>query len=532
MSDLNIIKPEGVQNLIDKFCVSIGMIPTAYKNALTYEGQILAIGNYLEKVVYPAINNNAEALAELQTLFVELKDYVDNYFDNLDIQTEVDNKLDEMAEGGELAPLIAEYLELQAVLGFANIEAMSEADYITNGAFMRTYGTTSLNDGDGGFYYARGILNTDVIDGYYIVALNDPNLVAVRCGDSTISQIETEIAELQGDFENLIARKFLFVGDSYLQGYTPNGTVSNFADIFASLYGLTSSDYRILANGGAGFANGDNTFYNIINNDTGTDKNKITDVIICGGYNDRNNIQYIDDGVDACVTLIKTNYPNIKNIHIGMVGGSNIASDTYKLYRTLRTYIVSCTKRNCHYINNIENSLCLGANLASDGYHPSEAGQTQIARNLVQYFNTGNIESIQDYSVNLLKDYQNNNVANIGFVSNNGFIQILYNNVLNANISPTTITCNGQSANRIEIGTFTDYIGGSEYENNRVTVQCIVRDTGGVYHSMNGSMCIANNKMYVDLFDINDAGNNYRSITINQVQFAPFTGLFIQKFFQ
>ena len=280
-----------------------------------------------------------------------------------------------------------------------------------------------------------------------------------------------------------------------------------------------------------GFANGDNTFYNIINNDTGTDKNQITDVVICGGYNDRNNLQYIDDGVNACVTLIKTNYPNIKNIHIGMIGGSNIASDTYKLYRTLRTYIVSCTKRKCHYINNIENSLCIGSNLASDGYHPSEAGQTQIARNLVQYFLTGNIETIQDYSVNLLKDYQNNNVANIGFVSNNGFIQIMYNNVLNANINPTTITCNGQSANRIEIGTFTDYIGGSEYENNRVTVQCIVRDTGGVYHSMNGSMSIANNKMYVDLFDINDSGNNYRSITINQIQFAPFTRIIHTEIF-
>ena len=106
MSDLNLIKPEKVQNLINKFCVTIGMIPTSYKEALTYEKQILAIGHYLENVVYPAINNNAEALAELQNLFIELKDYVDNYFDNLDVQEEINNKLDEMATDGTLAEVI------------------------------------------------------------------------------------------------------------------------------------------------------------------------------------------------------------------------------------------------------------------------------------------------------------------------------------------------------------------------------------------------------------------------------------------
>ena len=106
MSDLNLIKPKYVQNIINKFCVCIGMIPTSYKEALTYEKQILGIGNYLENVVYPAINNNAEALAELQNLFIELKDYVDNYFDNLDVQEEINNKLDQMVTDGTLAEVI------------------------------------------------------------------------------------------------------------------------------------------------------------------------------------------------------------------------------------------------------------------------------------------------------------------------------------------------------------------------------------------------------------------------------------------
>ena len=70
------------------------MLPTSYKMSLTYEEQILAIGHYLKTTVYPAINNNAEALTELQNLFIELKNYVDNYFDNLDVQEEINNKID------------------------------------------------------------------------------------------------------------------------------------------------------------------------------------------------------------------------------------------------------------------------------------------------------------------------------------------------------------------------------------------------------------------------------------------------------
>ena len=121
MENLNYIKPQNVQGIINKFCCVIGNLPTTYKLALSYEEQILCIGKYLEEKVFPAINNNAEALAELQTLFTDLKNYVDNYFDDLNIQAEINNKLDEMLESGELQELIASYLQMQAVLGFNNI---------------------------------------------------------------------------------------------------------------------------------------------------------------------------------------------------------------------------------------------------------------------------------------------------------------------------------------------------------------------------------------------------------------------------
>ena len=188
MENLEIIKPERVQNIINKFCFTIGMIPTSYKISMTYEEQIIAIGNYLETTVYPAINNNAKALAELQNLFIDLKNYVDNYFDNLDIQTEINNKLDEMAQSGELSDIIAQYLELQGLLCYNNINEMKNATNIAEGSFTKTYGENTYNDGNGAFYKVRQLINTDIIDNINIIALtNYPTLVCERIPENGIT---------------------------------------------------------------------------------------------------------------------------------------------------------------------------------------------------------------------------------------------------------------------------------------------------------------------------------------------------------
>lgn len=99
MSDLNNIKK---LNPFGKFCCTVGHIPTSYMVSLSYEEQLIWFCNFLEKTVIPTVNNNADSVEELQNLYIELKNYVDNYFENLDVQEEINNKLDEMAESGVL----------------------------------------------------------------------------------------------------------------------------------------------------------------------------------------------------------------------------------------------------------------------------------------------------------------------------------------------------------------------------------------------------------------------------------------------
>lgn len=146
MSDLNMIEPKSVQGIINKFCYTIGMLPSSYKVSLTYEEQILCIGKYLEDTVYPAINNNAEALAELQTLFQELKNYVDNFFDDLNIQNEINNKLDEMADSGELADIINQQIfqELNTKINTAN-SAINDLQLDVSNLQDETMGTDYIN---------------------------------------------------------------------------------------------------------------------------------------------------------------------------------------------------------------------------------------------------------------------------------------------------------------------------------------------------------------------------------------------------
>lgn len=114
---------------------------------------------------------------ELNEFRSELDSYK-NYFDNLDVQEEIDNKLDEMAESGELTDIIAQYLGLAGVLAFNTVDDLANAENLVNGSICYCLGREEYNDKFGYFYKIREIKNTDVVDGVNIVALvNANNLV-------------------------------------------------------------------------------------------------------------------------------------------------------------------------------------------------------------------------------------------------------------------------------------------------------------------------------------------------------------------
>lgn len=74
-------------------------------DALTDYALICKVVEYLNKVISQT-NANTEQVAELSEEFNNLENYVEHYFDNLDVQTEINNKLDSMVEDGTLKSII------------------------------------------------------------------------------------------------------------------------------------------------------------------------------------------------------------------------------------------------------------------------------------------------------------------------------------------------------------------------------------------------------------------------------------------
>lgn len=89
-------------------------IPSVYDNTMTYYEELCALIKYLETQVVPALNHNAAAVTTISKALEQLKQYVDHYFENLDIQEEINNKLDQMVEDGTLEEIIGHYIQQPA----------------------------------------------------------------------------------------------------------------------------------------------------------------------------------------------------------------------------------------------------------------------------------------------------------------------------------------------------------------------------------------------------------------------------------
>lgn len=144
-------------------CMTIGNLPTTYLESMTYYEMLQWFCKYLEDTIIPTINNNGEAVSELQKnvsdfeiniieLFNTLKNYVDNYFKNLDVQEEINNKLDEMAESGELENILLHYVNTSRIYN-TTIEMLEDYQNIVKNQKIKTLGYYEINDGGGAEYF-------------------------------------------------------------------------------------------------------------------------------------------------------------------------------------------------------------------------------------------------------------------------------------------------------------------------------------------------------------------------------------------
>lgn len=128
-------------------------VPMVFDDSLSYYEALCALWKWLQDDVVNVINNNATVTEDYIQLTNEMKEYMDNYFDNLDVQEEINNKLDQMAEDGTLEEIMAHYLEAITVWSFDTVADMKASTNLVDGSYAKTAGFYSINDGGGSIYY-------------------------------------------------------------------------------------------------------------------------------------------------------------------------------------------------------------------------------------------------------------------------------------------------------------------------------------------------------------------------------------------
>lgn len=104
------------------------------------------LGEEINKII-ESQNLVGEQAENLTNAFIELQNYVNNYFDNLDVQDEINNKLNDMAENGTLLEILS-----NSFLVFNTVEDMLNSNKLNNGMTAYTLGYYTKNDGGNGKY--------------------------------------------------------------------------------------------------------------------------------------------------------------------------------------------------------------------------------------------------------------------------------------------------------------------------------------------------------------------------------------------
>lgn len=82
------------------------VLPLVYDDSLSYYELLCKVVDYLNKTMED-VDTLHDDVVNLHAAYVQLQTYVNTYFDNLDVQEEINNKLDDMVTSGELVQILS-----------------------------------------------------------------------------------------------------------------------------------------------------------------------------------------------------------------------------------------------------------------------------------------------------------------------------------------------------------------------------------------------------------------------------------------
>ena len=170
------------------------VLPLVYDDSLSYYELLCKVVNYLNNTI-DDVNILITDVDNLNKAFIQLQDYVNNYFSTLDIQEEINNKLDEMVKDGTLDNLFS-----KIVVGIINVKAIGAK-------------------GDG--------VNDDTV--YFQKAINTNQIIFIPNGTYIVSELHfnTERIQIIGETNTFINSSIDWnlkdINDVYIKNITMIG---------------------------------------------------------------------------------------------------------------------------------------------------------------------------------------------------------------------------------------------------------------------------------------------------------------------
>lgn len=229
------------------------VLPLVYDDSLSYYELLCKVVNYLNDTI-SNMDLVGEDMTKLYNAYSELEDYVNNYFNSLDVQEEINKKLDSMADDGTLSRLIMGIIRVSPLF-------VNSVDEMTNSEYVYVLNTSGhIYTYKNGEWVDTGIVYGSASNAIYGIATIAPNNGYTDCDDFPINTViafvtpsETDIANLPeyGNTGQVITYTYSNVENSGIrtQIYTNTFGASYFRTVNKSISGSKSATQWVYMNG-------------------------------------------------------------------------------------------------------------------------------------------------------------------------------------------------------------------------------------------------------------------------------------------
>ena len=147
-------------------------------DALTEWQLFCKLGKEMNKIINSE-NILGSQMENVTNAFIELQNFVNNYFANLDVQEEINNKLNQMAEDGTLQNIITEFLKINSLITFNTVNDLKNSINLAENSFAKTLGFYEINDGGMAIYKIKKADENIIANEMNIISILNTDLVAV-----------------------------------------------------------------------------------------------------------------------------------------------------------------------------------------------------------------------------------------------------------------------------------------------------------------------------------------------------------------